>query len=411
MHPKDIPIRDFTYELPEEKIAVFPLPERDASKLLVYKKNTIAEDIYRNLPDYVPANSMLVFNNTKVVEARILFQKTTGALIEIFCLEPHDRYPDISSAMMQQGKVWWKCLIGGASKWKPGQALQKEIPLHDTWLTLQASYIEKQADCFVIEFSWSPGELTFAEVLHHAGMIPLPPYIKRETEKMDSERYQTIYARHDGSVAAPTAGLHFTDAIFERLRAKNVQKEFVTLHVGAGTFKPVKSDLLAQHHMHAEYIEVSVATIKALIKNREGNIIPVGTTSLRTTESLFWLGVKTARQPTIQANDLVIHQWDAYELQADDISTGEALQSLLQWMGKNQMHTLVTKTQLLIAPGYTFKIIKALITNFHQPQSTLLLLVAALIGEEWKKVYQYAMDHRFRFLSYGDGCLLFGQET
>ena len=407
MDPKNISISDFTYELREEKIARFPLAERDASKLLIYKENNITEDIYKRLPQYIPVGSLLVFNDTKVIEARILFRKPTGASIEIFCLEPDEQYADTGSAMLQQKKVWWKCLVGGVSKWKPGQVLQKEISFGSRKLELGATYIEKQKDCFVIEFSWSPQELNFAEVLHLAGIIPLPPYIKRETEKSDAERYQTIYADHDGSVAAPTAGLHFTEAIFKQLSERDIQKEFVTLHVGAGTFKPVKSALLAQHDMHAEWIAVTSATLEKLMENLDGSIIPVGTTSLRTIESLYWLGVKIIAQPHMLPVDLVVHQWDAYELKADDILPKKALQALLAWLKKNQLPALITKTQLLITPGYQFRIIKALITNFHQPQSTLLLLVAALAGEEWKTIYQYAMAHDFRFLSYGDGCLIF----
>jgi S-adenosylmethionine:tRNA ribosyltransferase-isomerase len=409
MHPKNISIKNFTYGLPEEKIAKFPLAERDASKLLIYKNKKISESIYNNIAEYIPANSLLVFNNTKVVEARILFQKNTGAFIEIFCLEPHEKYADVSSAMMQQGKVWWKCLVGGASKWKPGQLLQKEIFFADKKLSLSATYIEKQTDYFIIDLSWLPLELSFAEVLHHAGLIPLPPYIKREVEELDSERYQTIYALHDGSVAAPTAGLHFTKNIFEQLAVKHIRKEFVTLHVGAGTFKPVKSETLESHIMHAEFIEVSVSAINTILDNA-GNIFSVGTTSLRTIESLYWLGVKAISNPDITINDLIINQWDTYELQAGAVYAKNALEALLIWMKKNQLQKLITKTQLLITPGYNFKIINGLITNFHQPQSTLLLLVAALVGDDWKKIYEYALNNNFRFLSYGDGCLLFRKE-
>jgi S-adenosylmethionine:tRNA ribosyltransferase-isomerase len=409
MHPKNISIRDFTYGLPEEKIAKFPLAERDESKLLIYKCKNISENIYNNIAEYISANSLLIFNNTKVVEARILFQKITGSLIEIFCLEPHERYADVTSAMMQQEKVWWKCLVGGVSKWKPGQILQKEIFFADKKLILNATYIEKQTDCFIIELSWLPGDLSFAEVLHHAGLIPLPPYIKREAEEADAERYQTIYALYDGSVAAPTAGLHFSENIFEQLTAKHIRKEFVTLHVGAGTFKPVKSETLESHIMHEEFIEVSETAINNIINNT-GNIFAVGTTSLRTIESLYWLGIKTISNPGIAINDMIINQWDAYELQAGTVSAKNALESLLIWMKKNQSKKLVTKTQLLITPGYNFKIINGLITNFHQPQSTLLLLVAALIGDDWKKIYEYALNNDFRFLSYGDGCLLFKKE-
>lgn len=405
MHPKDISILDFTYDLPDERIASYPSPERDASRLLVYDHGKITETVYRNIAGHLPENALLIFNNTKVVEARILFQKQTGAFIEIFCLEPAEGYPDISTAMAQKETVRWKCLIGGASKWKKGQILEKKIESADAAIILRAAYIEKQIDSFIIEFSWQPVALSFAEILHYAGLIPLPPYIKRAAERSDAERYQTIYARQEGSVAAPTAGLHFTDGIFSKLDEKNIRREFVTLHVGAGTFKPVKSETLETHEMHREFIEVSVPVIEKII-DRQDCIIPVGTTSLRTIESLYWLGLKTILHPQIPVDSLALNQWDAYELPAKGISTREALQSLLDSLKQQKLNRLIAGTQLLIAPGYSFKVGKGLITNFHQPGSTLLLLVAALIGDDWKKVYQYALNNQFRFLSYGDGCLL-----
>lgn len=407
MHPKNISILDFTYKLPEEKIAKYPLPERDASKLLIFQNGNISDDVYRNISSHLPENSLLIFNNTKVIEARILFKKSTGALIEIFCLEPHEQYADIATAMRQQKKVWWKCMIGGASKWKHGQVLEKKIVHIENEIILYASFIKKRDDYFVIELSWKPEELHFAELLHVAGLMPLPPYFKRETETSDSERYQTVYAKYDGSVAAPTAGLHFTEHIFAELTDKHILKDYVTLHVGAGTFKPVKSETLEQHNMHAEFIDVPLETIESLTENLGNYIIPVGTTSLRTIESLYWLGIKIFSDPEISLENLGIHQWDAYELQTENITAENALRSLIEWLKKNKSDRLITKTQLLIAPGYQFKIIDALITNFHQPQSTLLLLIAALIGGNWKKVYEYALNNDFRFLSYGDGCLLF----
>jgi S-adenosylmethionine:tRNA ribosyltransferase-isomerase len=409
MDPKNIFIRDFTYALPEEKIAKFPLPQRDASKLLIYRDKIIKDAVYSRIADYIPQNALLVFNNTKVVEARIFFRKPTGARIEIFCLEPHEQYADINTAMKQQKKVWWKCLVGGVSKWKAGQLLQREMGEAGNKLILTARYIQKLTDCFIIEFSWEPGDRSFADILHLTGIIPLPPYLKREAEESDRARYQTIYAKQDGSVAAPTAGLHFTDLVFRRLSEKHIRKEFVTLHVGAGTFKPVNTKTVGEHSMHAENIEVTEAAITELLQNREGPIIAVGTTSLRTLESLYWLGVKTILNPAISGNDLIINQWDAYLLEVNSFSGKEALASLLAWMKKNQLPKLITKTQLLILPGYRFKITKTLLTNFHQPQSTLLLLVAALIGDDWKRVYAYALQNNFRFLSYGDGCLLYGE--
>ncbi len=407
MHPKDIAIFDYTYNLPEEKIAKYPLTQRDASKLLVYKNGNISDDLYRNITSRLPENALLIFNDTKVVEARIIFQKPSGATIEIFCLEPFEIYGDIPTGMRQQQRVLWKCLIGGASKWKHGQVLEKKIMHHPAQIVLQACFIKKQDDYFIIEFVWKPGELHFAELLHFAGRIPLPPYIKRETEAQDAERYQTVYAKQDGSVAAPTAGLHFSDSLLDQLKDKLIPNDFVTLHVGAGTFKPVKSKRLEQHIMHAEFMEVSIATIKLLFRSLDNNIIPIGTTSLRTIESLYWLGLKTISQPDIRAENLIVRQWDPYEISSQNMDKKIPLQSLIEWMEKNSLNKLVTTTQLLIAPGYQFKIINRLITNFHQPQSTLLLLVAALIGEDWKKVYEHALNNNFRFLSYGDGCLLF----
>jgi S-adenosylmethionine:tRNA ribosyltransferase-isomerase len=411
MDPKNISISGFDYHLPENKIAKYPLAERDASKLLVYKKRKISAEIFKNIPDHLPNNSLIIFNNTKVIEARIKFLKETGGVIEIFCLEPDARYADITSAMHQTKSVYWKCLVGNASKWKQGQILKKEIIKDTQIIILSASFAENLSDCFIIKFSWSPHNLSFAEIIHHFGITPLPPYIKREAEKSDNERYQTIYAAHDGSVAAPTAGLHFTDYVFKKLAEKNIVKEFVTLHVGAGTFKPVKTETLSDHEMHAEFIEVHQTTITAIINNLERNIIAVGTTSLRTVESLYWLGLKTILFPEIDLENLTVAQWDTYELSIENISAKESLQSLLKWMKENNLTKIITKTQLLIAPSYQFKIVKMLITNFHQPKSTLLLLIAAFVGNEWKEIYDYALQNDFRFLSYGDSCLLSGDNS
>ncbi len=404
-HPKELSILDYTYPLPEARIAAFPLAERDASKLLIYDQGTITTDTYRQLADYIPEDSLLVFNNTKVVEARLLFQKSTGGVIEVFCLEPHEQYADITRAMLQQGKVYWQCLVGGASKWKPGQVLEKRISYNGKEIILQAAYIEKRAGCFIIELSWTPSSLSFAEILHAAGAIPLPPYIKRKAEESDNERYQTVYAKHDGSVAAPTAGLHFTEQLFQSLKEKNIRHDYVTLHVGAGTFKPVMAEKMDEHDMHAEWIDVSRSFIETLLKSLSGNIITVGTTSLRTVESLYWIGRKAA-SGELRVTSMEITQWEAYERKDKDITADVSLSALLEWMKANKLERLVTKTQILIAPGYQFRIINGLITNFHQPQSSLLLLVAALIGEDWRKVYEYALNNDFRFLSYGDGSLL-----
>lgn len=406
--PRNISINDFTYSLPEERIAKYPLAERDASKLLIYKNGEIKTDTYRQISKYIPEDSVLIFNNTKVVEARLLFKKETGGVIEIFCLEPHEQYADITTAMLQKEKVLWHCLVGGASKWKPGQVLRKEISVSSQRIILQAIYHEKRSGTFIIELSWTPASLSFAEVLHYTGAIPLPPYIKRNAEEADKERYQTIYAATDGSVAAPTAGLHFTPTIFKDLDNIHVVRDFVTLHVGAGTFKPVKSETMLEHDMHAEWIEVSKSMIENLLRDFEEPIITVGTTSLRTLESLYWLGVKLSLNDTQQP--LFLSQWEAYEMAKINMPSKDALQSLLDYMIKNNQQSLLAKTQILIAPGYDFKIVKGLVTNFHQPQSTLLLLVAALIGDDWKKVYAYALNNDFRFLSYGDGSLLWRKE-
>ena len=402
--PRTISIKDYNYLLPEHRIAKYPLAERDASKLLVFKKGKIAEDIYQNIASHIPSGSLMIFNNTKVVEARLQFQKTSGGVIEIFCLEPHTKYKDVTVAMMQQGSVLWQCMIGGASKWKPGQVLEKEINQINQKIFLQARFVEKTGNVFIIELSWTPPTISFAEILHLAGMVPLPPYIKRTAEETDKERYQTVYADTEGSVAAPTAGLHFTDSIFTKFRKKNICHSFVTLHVGAGTFRPVKTETIGEHDMHAEWIDVSKSFIERLYQQNGEPVIAVGTTSLRTIETLYWLGVKIIKGKTNWA-DISITQWEPYELD-DNIPVKEAFAALLSWLKYNDNDRLITRTQIIIAPGYNIKVADGLITNFHQPQSTLLLLVAALIGKDWKNVYDYAIENDFRFLSYGDGSLL-----
>jgi S-adenosylmethionine:tRNA ribosyltransferase-isomerase len=399
MSPKDISIADYSYHLPESSIAFYPLTERDASRLLVYRKGEISETIYRNIADELPAGSLLVFNNTRVVEARIVFQKPSGGKVEIFCLEPPAEYGSMAAAMAQNAKVRWKCLIGGASKWKAGQVLTKKIGD----VGLEARYLEKQGDTFLIELTWSPAKLSFAELLHQTGLIPLPPYIHRAPEGSDSERYQTIYAQFEGSVAAPTAGLHFTGAVLDSLRSRDIGQLFVTLHVGAGTFLPVKSATLGQHVMHSEYIAVTREAIDELRRARveDKAVIAVGTTSARTIESLYFLGVKALAG----VSKLVVNQWDAYE-EPGGAEIAAALTALMDRMDRQGVSTLITTTQLLITPGYQWKLASGLITNFHQPESTLLLLVASMVGEDWRRIYQYALEHGFRFLSYGDGCLL-----
>lgn len=394
--PRNISIADYTYHLPPEKIALYPLAERDASRLLIYREGTMGEDIYRNIARHLPQESLLVFNNTKVVEARLLFQKPTGGQIEIFCLEPPVEYGGMASALAQTGGVRWKCLIGGASKWKRGVVLKKQMGE----VVLEARYLERSGDSFLLDFSWTPGDLSFAELLHLAGHIPLPPYIHRRAETSDSERYQTVYAKNDGSVAAPTAGLHFTEAIFRSLDARAIRRDFVTLHVGAGTFLPVKAATLGEHPMHIEFIEVTRDFILSLREAVSSGrpVIAVGTTSARTLESLYWLGVG--------GDELIVRQWDPYQGKDRGVGAEEALSMLLARMERTGVKRLVTTTQLLIMPGYRWRIAAGLITNFHQPESTLLLLVASLIGEDWRQVYRYALENGFRFLSYGDGCLL-----
>ncbi|BAV10345.1 S-adenosylmethionine:tRNA ribosyltransferase-isomerase [Filimonas lacunae] len=404
-HPGNLSIVDYTYHLPDDRIAIHPLAQRDESKLLVYKSGKIQESQYRNLASFIPSGSLLVFNNTKVVEARLLFQKHTGSTIEIFCLEPAG-FADVTTAMQQTEEVLWKCLVGGAKKWKQGP-LEKTIDVDGNPVTLSVTLVEKKDDHCVVQFNWSDKHLHFATILHAAGSLPLPPYLNRQVEEEDKERYQTVYAKHDGSVAAPTAGLHFTPELLQQLQQQNIQQAFVTLHVGAGTFKPVKAATMNEHEMHAEFIEVQASFIQQLIQQLQNNqpVITVGTTSLRTTESLYWMGVKAHALLQSGGASVDIAQWDAYEL-PQHFTAAEALQHLLQWMQQQQMEVLLAKTQIIIAPGYQLRIAQALVTNFHQPQSTLLLLVAAITGNNWRTIYQYAMDHAFRFLSYGDGSLL-----
>jgi S-adenosylmethionine:tRNA ribosyltransferase-isomerase len=398
--PENLSMSDFQYDLPEEKIARYPLPNRDASKLLVWQQGKTRETQYANLPEYLPVLSLLVFNNSKVIAARLLFSKPTGGQVEIFCLEPDESHADIHSALVSKEKGQWKCLIGGASKWKKGMILEKKT----TQLTLHAAFIEKKADYFIIEFFWSPPQLTFSEVLHMLGSIPLPPYLKRPAEMADAERYQTIYAAEEGSVAAPTAGLHFTPQLFDSLKQHHIDQLYVTLHVSVGTFMPVKSERLRDHIIHEEFIEVSADTLQKLIDKLSDPILAVGTTSLRTVESLYWLGLKVAANKQVTASELTVNQWDPYRMDAF-INAKEALHFLQDWISHQPDKKLITRTQLFITPGYRFKIIRGLITNFHQPQSTLLLLVAALIGDDWKKVYRFALENDYRFLSYGDGCM------
>jgi len=397
-------IDDFDYRLPDESIARYPVTPRHDSKLLVYGKGEILSDRYFNLPDHLPADSLLIINNSKVIEARLHFRKKTGGQLEVFCLEHGDKYPDVSTAMQQKGNVEWICQIGGAKKWKAGP-VELQFESNGRQQMLYAEQLERLDSGFKILFHWTDPNLCFAEILHLAGKIPLPPYLNRETEESDKSNYQTVYAKEDGSVAAPTAGLHLTDELFESLRTKNIQTATLTLHVGAGTFKPVKANTAEEHDMHAEFIEVRRDLLKTLLEQPEQTRVAVGTTSLRTLESIYWMGVKLLQDPQVTLQDIQLTQWEAYTL-PQDFSFSAALKALLQQFEKERCDQLLTKTNIMIKPGYRIRSVDAILTNFHQPRSTLLLLIHAFVGSDWKIIYDYALANNYRFLSYGDGSLL-----
>ncbi|MBN1651108.1 MAG: S-adenosylmethionine:tRNA ribosyltransferase-isomerase [Bacteroidales bacterium] len=407
MHkPDTLSIEDYDYPLPQERIAQYPLHKRDESKLLVFNGAPKTAP-FRSLAQYLPSNSFLVFNNTKVVQARLNFQKETGAAIEIFCLEPHEPTREIQEAFLQKETSVWKCLVGNRKKWKK-EVLKMRFEVNNKEAFLYAERLGDENESSYIRFSWTPKALSFSEVLEQSGKVPLPPYMQRKAEANDAVRYQTIYAAHDGSVAAPTAGLHFTDTVFADLNKKGISSAYVTLHVGAGTFKPVSSDKISEHQMHTEQILVSRELIKTLINQKDKTLVAVGTTSIRTLESLFWLGTKMHYYP--QLEKYTLSQWEAYELaEKPSLSKKEALRSILQLLDKQQEDVFHSETQILIGPGYDFKIIDAMITNFHQPKSTLLLLISAYLGDAWKSIYEYALNNDFRFLSYGDSCLFLKQ--
>lgn len=401
---ESIRIADYTYNLPGEKIAAYPLHKRDTSKLLICKDGIISESNFRQLPHFLPVGSTMVFNDTRVVRARLIFNKPTGARIEVFCLE-EAMGMDIQVAFAQKGEVTWKCLVGNAKRWQDG-TLTRQITSANSVVELNADIVSRTDDEWLIRFSWQPRELSFSEVLEKAGQIPLPPYINREAEDEDSERYQTVYARSDGSVAAPTAGLHFSEELLGELQQKAIKRKYVTLHVGAGTFKPVSADIIGQHRMHRELITINKATICALLSAKPENTFAVGTTSLRALESLYWHGVKLIKSKI--TGMLEINQWEPYgELANSPITVAQALEAVLHHLEESDTDVITGYTSLLIVPGYRFRMCRGLVTNFHQPQSTLLLLVAAFIGPVWRQVYDYALSHDFRFLSYGDGCLFF----
>ena len=411
-----IEINAFDYPLPEEKIAFTPAPNRADSKLLVWDQDIKASSQYKNIADYLPNNTQLFFNNSKVIAARIFFEKTNSngtSSIEIFCLEPTKAFTPVIKAMQATTHVEWYCLIGGAKKWKEG-LLSKDILIDQKSILFTAEKITQENGQYLIRFSWDDEAISFSELLTHIGNIPLPPYIERAATNEDKDRYQTTYAKEEGSVAAPTAGLHFSKEVFDTLAVKNIESNFVTLHVGAGTFMPVKVASIDEHIMHAEFIDVDKNTIQLLISLFNApikeKIVAVGTTSLRTLESLYWLGVQQyhaqQKDNTVSNSMLNLSQWEAYELEASEISPAMALTALLQYLEKQASSHLFAKTQLMVTPGYRFKICNGLITNFHQPKSTLLLIIAAITGEEWKTIYEYALANQFRFLSYGDGSLL-----
>ncbi|MBA2422981.1 MAG: S-adenosylmethionine:tRNA ribosyltransferase-isomerase [Chitinophagales bacterium] len=410
MHPKDLSIRDFSYVLPQDRIAQQPLAERDESKLLVYHAGKVKEDIFSNIISYLPEGAMIFFNDTKVIHARILFKNEQGAEIEILLLEPVSPFRDMQLAIFQHSECEWRCLVGNVKKWRE-DFLSRKIKMGDEEgiLQVKVKLKGKIENDFLVHFSWKPESLSFSKVLEATGFVPLPPYIKRKADAEDAERYQTVYAFQDGSVAAPTAGLHFTEKLFHGMNEKDLHPLFITLHVSAGTFMPVKSELMSDHAMHAEQFVIRKEMIVRLLSRKDQAVIAVGSTCCRTLESLYWLGTKLLKTPDKDFIDLpvFVDQWEPYEtLDSYHVSILDSLNAVLKFLSKKKSSQLIGETKLIIAPGYNFKIVDGLITNFHLPKSTLLLLIAAFIGDDWKKVYAYAMDHSFRFLSYGDGSLL-----
>ncbi len=399
---RQLQISRYNYILPDEKIAKYPLPQRDASRLLLYDGGEISATRFGELPELLPRESLLLFNNTRVIHARLLFHKETGAQIEIFCLSPCDP-ADYLISFQQREACTWHCMIGNARRWKE-EALQMEIPVKEGLVRLTARKTARHNDEVVVHFSWDDDRFTFSELLEIAGELPIPPYLNRPSEVKDDETYQTVYSRIEGSVAAPTAGFHFTPAVMESLRQRGIRTAEVTLHVGAGTFRPVKSETIAGHEMHTEFISVPKETIAALLAHN-GRLIVVGTTSLRTVESLYYIGRKLHHNPSAAPHELTVRQWEPYE-EAEEITPQQALQHILAYLEKTGEERLTAATQIIIVPGYHFHYPDAILTNFHQPQSTLLLLISAFVGDDWRKVYDYALDNNFRFLSYGDSSLL-----
>jgi len=405
---KDINIKDYSYPLPEERIAKFPLENRDDSKLLLFiDDNTQTrepkEAKFVDIAKYLPDNAMMVFNNTKVVPARLLFQRDTGAIIEVFCLEPHDPV-DYMIAFGQTSKCQWKAIIGNVKRWKGGKLhlyVDESTEKSTIISSLTVELVQRIDNAAIVEFNWEGG-YSFTEVIEHAGRIPIPPYLKRETEAIDYQRYQTYYAKYEGSVAAPTAGLHFTQKEFDDIAAKGIERKNVCLHVGAGTFLPVKSESIGDHVMHSETFTVSDKFLRFLIGKGRRPLISVGTTSTRTLESLYFIGVHCIER----GEPGYVDQWEPYREEGYSYSLEESIGAILSYLERNELNHLTSRTRIIIAPGYKFRVIDYLVTNFHQPQSTLLLLIAALVGDNWRKIYQFALDNNFRFLSYGDSSLL-----
>lgn len=419
MDTKHIRIDDYNYCLPDERIAKFPLKERDHSKLLVYNKGKLSDDVFYNLPQYLPKGALMVFNNTRVIQARMHFRKETGALIEVFLMEPAQPV-DYEQMFQSTARCSWLCMIGNLKKWKDG-ALKRDFEIKGHKLTLSATMdrsktIEKSGGTnYWVDFEWDAAEVNFAEILDAVGELPIPPYLNRKTEESDKTTYQTVYSKIKGSVAAPTAGLHFTDKVLKDIDAHGITRDEVTLHVGAGTFKPVKTEEIEGHKMHSEYIVVHRHTFERLLQH-EGNAIAVGTTSVRTLESLYYIGVKILRNPNATEEELSVEQWEPYDLPHDEaglvvvdgkpVQACDSIKAILDYLDRDGLEALHTSTRIIIAPGYVYKIVKMLVTNFHQPKSTLLLLVSAFLKGDWRVVYDYALSHGFRFLSYGDANLL-----
>lgn len=399
---EEIRIEEFDYPLPDERIAKFPLAKRDTSKLLVYNQGDIQTHTFGDLTQFIPSGSLMVFNNTKVIQARLFFQKTTGAKIEIFCLEPIAPH-DYLLSFQQTQTCTWLCMIGNLKKWKEGQLTQTIETSHGSTV-LAAEKITTRGNTHEVCFSWDNPSVTFADILDAIGELPIPPYLNRRTEESDKQTYQTVYSKIEGSVAAPTAGLHFTPEVLEKLQAKQVDLGEITLHVGAGTFQPVKSDKIADHEMHTEFISVTRSFIEKLIAHT-GKVIAVGTTSVRTLESLYYIGLILETNPDATSEELKVTQWMPYQ-QTTEISAEKALNNILSYLDRHESDVLMSETQIMIAPGFTFRIVKGIVTNFHQPKSTLLLLVSAFLNGNWKAVYDYALDNDYRFLSYGDSSLL-----